>query len=242
MSKIRKIQSKLLTTLRYSMVVSGTLFFALIILALTSVPFWARYSLAKAKVIDTTDVNSIVVMGGGGFPSESLMMRLWYTVDVANKYANADIVITTPGKTTDSTSTVCQMRQYLIHAGIDSTRILLENKGLNTRHQALEVKKMLDSNRIQEPVMIVSSPTHVFRSVLCFEKVGFNKVCAQPAMEVMLETDLRLKSNELGGKYLVPDSGRSISLRYKFWDYLKYEVEVIREYIALVYYKLQGWI
>ena len=33
-----------------------------------------------------------------------------------------------------------------------------------------------------------------------------------------------------------------INLRYRFWTHLKYEILIIREFSALTYYKLSGWI
>lgn len=228
--------------MRYAFLTAGSFFFLFLILAFTSLPFWAKYSLGKAKATEYNETRTIVLMGGGGFPSESLMMRLWYSIESAEKYPEARVVLTTPGKLTDSTSTILQMQTYLLNAGIDSTRILLENVGLNTRHQALMVKDMYDHGIIQEPLLVVSSPEHIFRSVKCFEKAGFSEVGGKPATSVVLETDLRVKGSKLGGKTYIPDSGKSITLRYKFWDYLIYEIEVLREYVAIVYYKLQGWI
>lgn len=242
MPKIEKISSTFLKWLNAIFVTLGAVFCLMLILAMTSLPFWARYSLAKSEAKIPENTKTIAVMGGGGFPSEQLMMRLWYTVELANKFPDSKIIVTTPGKIADSTSTIFQMRQYLIDHQVDSTRILLENVGLNTRHQALLVYDMYKKEQFEQPLVVVTSPAHVYRSVLCFRKVGFNLVSGKPATEVMLETDLRLKEKKLGGNEYIPNAGNSISLRYKFWDYLKYEVEVTREYIAITYYKLKGWI
>jgi uncharacterized SAM-binding protein YcdF (DUF218 family) len=104
------------------------------------------------------------------------------------------------------------------------------------------VQHIAEQGRISGPMVIVTSPEHVYRSVLSFRKVGVENVTGQPASEVMLETDLRIRSKKLGGKTVVPDVGNSISIRYKFWDYLKYEIIVAREYMAIAYYWMSGWI
>jgi hypothetical protein len=58
----------------------------------------------------------------------------------------------------------------------------------------------------------------------------------------MLESELSYKDKDLGGNRIVPAVDESILLRYKFWTYLQYEVSILREYTALFYYKLKGWI
>lgn len=218
------------------------MFLLQIILAMTSIPFWAQYQLARklANVPDNT--KTIVVMGAGGFPSEDLMMRLWYTAKVAHDFPQAKVVVTTPGHFSDSTSTVYQMYNYLLDDGITQSRILLDSVGLNTRHQALMVRQLLPKGSDCMPLLVVTSPEHVYRAVKCFRKVGFYQASGLPTTDVELETDLTIEGKKLGGKEYLPDSGKSISLRYKFWDYLKVEVNVTREYVAIVYYWLQGWI
>lgn len=242
MSKIRKISTLLFKIVRLILMFAGGMFLLLSILALTSLPFWARNYLARTEAGVPMNTESILVMGGGGFPSESVLIRLWYTAELANKFPNAKVIVTTPGHFADSTSTVFQMYQYLLKCGIDSERILIESEGLNTRHQALLSYEMFQNGMFQEPLVIVSSPSHIYRSVKSFRKAGFNTVSGKPSVEIVLETDLRIDDKLLGGNELMPAAPSSITLRYKFWDYLKYEVEVVREYIAIVYYKLKGWV
>lgn len=233
----------ILKTLRFLFIMLGSIFLIMLLLALTSLPFWARYQLGASKAHVPANTKTIVMMGGGGFPSKSVLMRLWFTAELAREHLNAKLVIATPGDTLDINSTVCKSRKYLIDAGIDSLRILVEPEGLNSRHQALKLYEMLEANTIEEPVVVVTSTEHVYRAVKCFERVGFDKVSGLPASEAMLETDLAFDDdNNLGGKDKVPDVGTSIVLRYKFWDYLEYEIKVAREYIAIAYYKLKGWI
>jgi uncharacterized SAM-binding protein YcdF (DUF218 family) len=227
---------------RILLITSGILFLMVIILAFTSLPFWARYNLGKSEAFVPQNTKTILVMGGGGFPSESVLMRLWYTSELAQKFPQSKVIIATPGDTLDPKSTICQMENELIRSGIFTDRIIIECEGLNTRDQALRAYKLFENGSFNEPLVIVSSPEHIFRTVLSFEKAGFKKVSGTPAMEAMLETDLKLKNKKLGGNENIPDVGNSISIRYKFWDYLKYEIIVAREYAAIAYYKVKGWI
>jgi len=242
MAKIKKIILSIVRILRITLIVCGVFFLLMVILALTPLPFWARYNLGSSKDFVPKNTETIVVMGGGGFPSESVLMRLWFTKELALKFPESKVIVATPGDTIDKKSTVYMMKQELVNFGIDSSRIHYEAEGLNTRHQALRIHELFETGNFAEPIVVVSSPEHVFRTVLCFEKAGFKKVSGKSAHESMLETDLRLKGRKLGGKDNIPDVGNSISLRYKFWDYMKYEISVMREYIAIAYYKLKGWI
>jgi uncharacterized SAM-binding protein YcdF (DUF218 family) len=242
MAKIQKIRSHLAKALRMVLIVLGVLFLLIVILALTSLPFWARYNLGKSEAFVPGNTQSILVMGGGGFPSESVLMRLWYTKELARRFPEAKVIIATPGDTLNPESTVCQMEGYLVASGVRTERIIIESEGLNTRYQAMRAYKFFQEGLFQEPLVVVSSPEHIYRTVLSFEKVGFKQVSGRPAMEAMLETDLKLRNKKLGGNENVPDVGNSISIRYKFWDYLKYEITVAREYFAIAYYKLKGWI
>jgi uncharacterized SAM-binding protein YcdF (DUF218 family) len=242
MTKIQKKTSDLLKVLRILMIALGFLFLLVVFFALTSLPFWARYNLGKSKANVPKNTQTILVMGGGGFPSESVLMRLWYTVELAQKFPQSKIIIATPGDTLDPKSTICQMENELVSSGIQTNRIIIECEGLNTRDQALRAYELYKNGSFNEPLVIVSSPEHIYRTVLSFEKVGFKEVSGRPAMEAMLETDLKLKNRKLGGNETIPDVGNSISIRYKFWDYLKYEIIVAREYFAIAYYKMKGWI
>jgi len=137
-------------------------------------------------------------------------------------------------------STPQRMKKELEIRGIAGDKIQFENEGTNTRAQALNCQRLV---KMQSPVLLVTSPEHMRRSVLCFQKVGFEKVNALPAFENAVEADLSFDDDKLGGRRtLVPDVGESINMRYQLWNHLKYEILIAREMMALTYYKLRGWI
>lgn len=242
MTKINNFATKLLLALRYVFMVSGVFFLLLLIIGATSLPFWLRYNLATTKAFEPENTQSILIMGGGGFPSESVLIRLWYAARLAHRFPDAKIVVTTPGFFSDSSSTVFQMYDYLINQQVHPSRIVVDSVGLNTRYQALIAYSFLSEGIIKEPLLIVTSPAHVYRTVKSFEKAGFTEVSGRPAMEAVLETDLKFDDTILGGNTIIKGASKSISIRYTFWEYLTYEVEIVREYIAIAYYKLKGWI
>jgi uncharacterized SAM-binding protein YcdF (DUF218 family) len=226
--------------LRNFLVLFGLFFLICIVLAFTTLPYWGYHWLGTSKSELTSEPQTLVLLGGSGMPSESNLMRSWYIEKAAKTFNRANIVIAMPGDLTDSLSTPVLMKKELELRGIHPGRITFENKGTNTRAQALNCQGII---KMQSPILLVTSPEHMRRAVLCFRKAGFEKVNALPAFENATEADLTFRDDELGGnRILVPDVGENINMRYQIWNHLKYEILFARELTALVYYKLRGWI
>lgn len=238
MNKIKSIY--FLRLLRNLFVLIGIFFSICVLLALTSQPFWGYHWLGTSKSEFKCTPNSIILLGGGGMPSQSALMRSWYVEQAARSFAKANIIIAMPGDLEDSLSTPQLMKKELQIRGIDANRIRFENKGTNTRAQALNCQGLI---KMQSAILLVTSPEHMRRSVLCFQKAGFEKVNALPAFENDVEADLTFDDNKLGGKKMfLPDIGKNTNMRYQLWNHLKYEILIAREMGALTYYKLRGWI
>ena len=221
----------------------GLFFLIVLFLSFTKIPFWGYYWLGTSKSEIIQKPNCIVLLGGGGMPSESNLMRAFFVFKAAEEFPESRIIIATPGDTSDMKSTARLVAAELITKGIDPQRILYEQIGTNTRMEALCLKKFDNGQLIHAPILLVTSPEHMRRSVLVFRKVGFASVSALPAFENALEADLAFNDDELGGnKRFIPNVGGNISLRYQFWNHLKYEILIARELVALSYYWLRGWI
>jgi len=225
-------------TLQIILITLGSILTLIIILSFTSAPFWIRYGMGMKKASVNRPPDYIVVLGGGGMPSESGLIRCWYAAKTANYFPRAKVIVALPGDTADSLSSINQMKNELILRGISPGRILYENSGANTRAEALNIRKIVSSVAI----LIITSPEHLYRAVLTFKKIGFLKVDGIPTFEKDLETDLSFDAMKLGGRKFIPDVGKNLTLRYKFWTYLHYEELILREFAALGYYKLMGWI
>ena len=229
-----------LRIIRNILVVTGLFFLICVAFALTEQPYWGYYWLGTSKSEMKWKPTYIIMMGGGGMPSQSNLMRSWYVEKAAKTFPEATVVIAIPGEVSDSLSTPQLVRKELIMRGVNPDKIVFENDATNTRAQALNCQKTI---KMQTPILLVTSPEHMRRSVLSFQKVGFEQVNALPAFENALETDLSFKDDELGGnKTGVPDVGKSINMRYQLWNHLKYEILIVRELFALTYYRLRGWI
>ena len=243
------------------MISLGGIFTLIVVLAFTSGPFWMWYDLSVSKAGVNRPPDYIVVLGGGGMPSESGLMRCWYAAKTANYFTRAKVIVALPGNVRDSLSSINGMKKELVIRGIAPERILLEDSGTNTRAEALNILQIIsnieyrisnvepDRNSkfnvpysIFKSLLIVTSPEHLYRAVLTFRKAGFMKVDGVPAFEEAIESDLSFTGRRLGGRRWVPDIGNNITLRYQFWTQLHYEELILREVFALGYYWIQGWI
>ena len=168
-------------------------------------------------------------------PSESNLIRLYYTAEYARRYPSKVVVV-------HPKDSVCraEMTRYLVQSGIPENRIAFMDKGGNTRSQALELAKA-DPETTNARLLVVTAPEQVRRTVKTLKKAGFAHVRGLAAREGTVDFDLSLNHKELQGNRAMPTL-ESTRLRYTFWNYLKLEVTCLREYFALAYYRVKGWI
>lgn len=166
-------------------------------------------------------------------PSEDNLMRLYHTAALARHY-KAPVVLVHP----ENAPCQAEMTRLLQQGGID--RINYMTKGTNTRSQAVELLEAYPE-LTEEQIIVVTSPEHVRRTVKCLNKVGFRNVIGKAAFPSTVDFDLSLKKQKLGGNEVIP-SVESVKIRYTFFNYLKLEITCLREYFALGYYKVKGWI
>ncbi|MDB4534432.1 YdcF family protein [Vicingaceae bacterium] len=235
----KKILSIVKQPLKWITLCFGIIFIIIIILSFTTLPFWMYYDLSVSDQKLESEPKYIVVMSGSGIPSESGLMRTYYASEIAKAYPNTQVIVTMPGDTTDTNSACYLMKKELIIRGIERDRISFENIGTNTRSQAQEVKKIIKGN---PSTLIITSPEHIYRSLATFNKVGLTKVTGHAAFEEAVEASFIFEDDELGGNNVVPNIGNNTQIRYQFWSHLKYQVIVYREYAAIAFYKLKGWI
>ncbi|MDB3887440.1 YdcF family protein, partial [bacterium] len=236
---LKNIFSLFIKPIKYIVISLGILFILMLVLSFTSLPFWGYYYLSYPDKKLNKNPEYIVIMSGSGIPSESGLIRTFYGAEAANKFPAAKIVIAMPGKINDSTSTIQKTKEELILRGVLPQQILFENKGTNTRSQALYSKEIIPLNA---NILIVTSPEHIYRTVKSFEKVGYRNCSGSAAFEKNNEASFAYKDDQFGGNTIVPNIGKNRQLRYQFWNHLKYEILICREYTAIAFYKLKGWI
>jgi len=226
--------------LKYLLFFFGCLFLILFISCMTTAPFWTWYRLSTKYAGVHRPPEVLVVLGGGGMPSESGLMRTWYAARLGNHFQKSKIIIALPGDTLDTLSSVCQMKSELVLRGISGKRISFESLGTNTRAQAINIYR--SCARSQLNILIITSPEHLYRAVRSFRKAGFMKVDGVPAFETAIESELSFDDSILGGNKWMPSIGRNLGLRYEFWTQFHYEQLILREWLAIGYYKIKGWI
>jgi uncharacterized SAM-binding protein YcdF (DUF218 family) len=256
------ILKRLGSVLKCFLVTTGSIAAVMIILAFTSAPFWIWYGLGTKKAGISRPPDYIVLLGGGGMPSESGLMRTWYAAGAAGYFTRSAVIIALPGDPSSGHSAISLMKAELVLRGIAPDRIVFEDSGTNTRSQALNIFKRITNNEYRisniernqpstfalrpssfnSSLLIVTSPEHLYRAVLAFKKAGFLKVEGVPAFEQSLESEITFNSRKLGGRTFIPGIGSNITLRYQFWTQMNYELLILREYTALAYYKIKGWI
>jgi uncharacterized SAM-binding protein YcdF (DUF218 family) len=168
----------------------------------------------------------IVVLGGGGIPSGTSLLRTWHAARFGNGLTGTTFIVSLPADATPDISSVGRMRDELVLRGIPASAIQMETRGLNTHEQAVNVAKMMSPDHSNEPVVIVTSGFHMRRSLLSFRKAGLTNVDGLFAYSIGAEADL----------------GPNMWLRYSVWGNRAHEADIARELAGLVVYKLCGWI
>lgn len=238
--KLSGIKGKILSVLRYLIFGLGILFIIMLIFAATTVPFYAWYNLGMKKSGSINNPQYIVMMGGNSIPSENGLLRTYYTSMLSEKYPDAQIVVAIPGDISNRKDAPRLIENELMKRSSPEKPVLLVNKGGNTREQALEIAKKISINA---SVTLVTSPEHMYRAILTFRKAGFTKVSGLPTFEQSLdESSILFNDSDLKGNRAIPPIGKNLQVRYQFWNHLKLEITVAREYAAIAYYKLRGWI
>ena len=237
METLKKAIRFIVRILKFALFTCGCVFVMMLALSFTSLPFYWHRWLGESMQTDTQiQPSHIVMLGGGGMPSESNLIRLYYCSQLANEFPGAKLVIAHP----PDTSVANQMALFLVGCGVDVSRISFSHEGTNTRAQVLALSTILQNKK--STLALVTAPENMRRSVLTFNKVGYQKVLAVPAFENAMFLEMDYDFHKIGGRSYVPDVSSSDGLRYDFWNYLKLEIICIREAFALAYYKLNGWI
>ncbi len=220
----------------------GFITFIAIIFSFTDYPFWAYYWLGTHNAELNSPPDVVVLMGGGGMPSPDGLIRCYYAAEIGHLYPESNIIIAIPADTAlEEESPELLIDAELKMRGIDSIRILFEPEGFSTRTQALNIYNLLGKEAADSLALrIVTSPEHMYRSVAAFRKVGFSEVGGAPSFEEDIKESLLVRKKKTAEEER--QELRGLSIRYNMWNYLKYEITVLREFCAIIYYKIRGWI
>lgn len=191
----------------------------------------------------------IVVLGGGGIPSASGLMRTFYAAKAGLQFPEALIIVALPTHSDPASSHIGRMRDELVLRGISADRIRMEYRGVNTYQQVANICSMLGQQASREPILVVTSPYHLRRALLCFHRQGFTNAAGAAVVEMEVDPETGRRETVTVSYSLAEtgadsdaDMGEALMVRYSFWLTLQDEVDIAREFVALGYYKLRGWI
>lgn len=229
--------------LRASLTACGVVALTVVVLGFTPYP-WRMYrwlGTDAARLQGAPDF--IVLLSGGGIPSESGLTRAYRTAQVAEMYPSARVIVAMAEDAAPDGGSFSRMRRELMMRGVLHERLLFERKGRNTREQALNVRKLLERETSDPVLLIVTSPEHLRRALLTFRKAGFTRARGDAVFSASVNKDFTYEAGELGASpALAPDIGDHLMLRYILWDNLALEVKILREWAGLAYYWAMDWI
>ncbi len=217
----RRVFRSVLLAFRWSLFLLGLSVFLAVI---CGVPrgLYRWLSVGGASVPESVDY--IVVLGGGGIPSGSGLMRTYCGAEAAGLYTNAKCIVSLPTDIDIEDSNVGRMRDELVMRGVRRERVLIESRAHDTFQQSIEIKHMLGEGFEKTHLLIVTSPSHLRRSKMCFDAQGFENVYVSAAREVGADADM----------------GTTKTLKFFLWCNAADWIKVSRELCALGYYKVLG--
>jgi uncharacterized SAM-binding protein YcdF (DUF218 family) len=183
---------------------------------------------------DGRGAEAVVVLGGGaitarvgtitgGVLTSSSLLRALETARV-REIIGAPLVIAsggTPRPDRDVRPESAIMRDWLVSAGIAPSAIVEESQSKTTREQALQVASLLRERHIGRFVL-VTTPTHMRRSMAAFRALGLDPV---PSVAPLRSEAVPPPPP------LVPNI-----------DSLSQSDDAVYEYAALLYYWSRGWL
>jgi len=121
------------------------------------------------------DPCTVVVLGchvKGTEPSLMLARRLDAAYDYMIENSDVKCVVTGGKGTGEDITEADAMKLYLMDKGIDSERILKEDKSTNTLENLTFAKNILEKNDLNGDIVIVTDGFHQYRASLVAEKLG----------------------------------------------------------------------
>jgi uncharacterized SAM-binding protein YcdF (DUF218 family) len=187
------------------------------------------------RVADAKGAKTIVVLGSGArtfrhgsqvidLPMPTTALR---TMEAARLYQllGAPTVILSGGVTDrdapDARPESESMRAVILRLGVPAERLVLESTSTTTITEADAVRTMLGARRT-DPILLVTSPTHMRRSLAVFEAAGMKPIPAAAATW--------------------PDKSPLACRWCPTHEALEVSDSVVYEQVAWLYYWAQGWL
>ena len=183
--------------------------------------------------------DAIVVLGGATAPQ--VAPRPWVEVLEAGdrvlygarlyNQGRAPKIIFSGGRVTwrggSGSSEASDMKEIVLTMNVPATDILTEDKSLNTRQNAVNVKRILEAQSINS-VLLVTSAIHMPRAAAIFRKLNIDIIPAPT--DYLVPADNQNHSLEGRILSLLPDANATFNF-----------TKAMKEYVGFVIYRLRGW-
>lgn len=189
--------------------------------------------------------NSMVVLLGGGTESQQYPRqipeingagdRVLYTAKLYQTGV-AETILLSGGNIewsgSRSTTPAEDMAGLLIMMGVPKDVLILQNQSQNTAEDAQFSAEILTDLNVEE-IILVTSASHMLRSVALFEKQGFTVIPAPTDFSITYDSWNSLWSPSLQDLIigLVPNAGNLSDLNF-----------TLKEYLGFAVYRLRGWL
>ena len=191
-------------------------------------PYYIQLS-NKSSVLESRHPVKFVVVLGGGHTSdpklpitsqigEESLVRLIEGIRIYKKYSRVKLILS-GGKGFDSIPTATVMAHVAKELGVDENDIILESQSKDTKDEAQLIKPIVRNNHF----ILVTSASHMPRSIALFKKLGMNPIPAP--------TGYLVKKQNLGPASFFPSSGN-----------LRKAERIFHEYLGIAWAKLRGQI
>lgn len=133
--------------------------------------------LSQYRTVPKPGADYVIILGAQWRlegPSEVLRRRLDKAVEYLNENPDTQVIVSGGQGSNEPVSEAAGMRQYLVDAGINDERILVEDASANTFQNVVFSGRLLDPEN--DKVVIVTNNFHVFRAVCIAEKQGYKNV------------------------------------------------------------------
>ena len=133
--------------------------------------------LSQYRAVPEPGADYVIILGAQWRlegPSEVLRRRLDKAVEYLNENPDTQVIVSGGQGSNEPVSEAAGMRQYLVDAGINDERILMEDASVNTFQNVVFSGQLLDPEN--DRVVIVTNNFHIFRAVRIAEKQGYKDV------------------------------------------------------------------
>ncbi|MGA7933009.1 MAG: YdcF family protein, partial [Kovacikia sp.] len=123
------------------------------------------------------------------------------------------------------------MAEIVEAMGVPKAAILQDPTSLNTRENAVNVKKIMEAQGIRR-ILLVTSAMHMPRSLMIFKKLGMEPIAAP--------TDFI--STEQGNREIGSSTQAIVLNSLPEAERLRHTTRALKEYVGIGFYWLRGWL